>query len=736
MKSSEHIAVKIRGTVSGLISHIVGDAAIYNLERRIASLVFFIVWLIAFTSLFLNYYLGFDFKLIIYTIAAFLTATIFYYIVRFGILKENHYWILWLISILFTDFYIFFSEGTAGAGYFILILLLVMVPIFGKNRILVFLFFLINFFLLLYLEFNYPDLFVKYENDQFRFVDISSAIIFCAVMIFVEQMYFVHSYRKEREKVEQQKKEIERQKDEIKRISNELHASDEMKLRFFANLSHEFRTPLTLILNPVKDLLKTESDNSEFRKQLEYIYNNALKLNDLTNQIMDLQKLDAGKLQLNLEKSDIINYYLSIVSSFESLCHKKNNTLKFISNHSSIVASFDKDKVGKILNNLLSNALKFCYENTVIEIKLELSETILNVSVTDNGIGIPHEQIDSIFNRYYQVTSDKLVEGTGIGLAYVKELVGFMKGNVFINSIVEKGTVIKVGLPLNEYEIIEGKAIEITIHDEDNQSFTEEFDGKDYENEDENSNSVLIVEDNNELRMFIKDLFKNDFVVYDAKNGDEGIKAAFQHIPNLIISDVMMPNKNGFDLCKTLKTDERTCHIPVILLTAKDSIQSNLHGYQTGADDYIVKPFDSELLRLKVKNILATREAIIRQFNAELVTLPNASAYSDIDKRFMKKCMQIIERNIGNTAFSVEQLATELAFSRSNLYRKMQSLTNYNPAELIRNIRMQHASKLLKTSNIRVNEVAMEVGYENTKKFSQAFKKHFGVLPSKVRGVL
>jgi DNA-binding response OmpR family regulator len=350
--------------------------------------------------------------------------------------------------------------------------------------------------------------------------------------------------------------------------------------------------------------------------------------------------------------------------------------------------------------------------------------------VTDRGIGIPVEQIENVFKRYYQVQSGSQTTGTGIGLAYVKELVGFMNGNVSVISKINEGTTVSVSIPLNESEIIDKNEFKTEIPKTDTRNSGKEFDIEKYITDNHNENSVLIVEDNDDLRTFISDLLKDDFNLFLAKDGKEGIQSAFGNIPDIIVSDVMMPNTDGFQLCEILKNDERTSHIPIILLTAKDSSQSSLEGYQTGADDYIIKPFDNEILRLKIKNILATRESVRKQFNLELPKLVNANAYTEIDKNFLKKCIQIIEQNINNPEFSVGKLSSELGFSRSNLYRKIQSLTDFNPAELVRNIRMQNAAKLLKSTNLRVYEVATEVGYDNTNKFSQAFKKQFGILPS------
>ena len=527
-----------------------------------------------------------------------------------------------------------------------------------------------------------------------------------------------------------QVEEITSQKDEIERISSELHEADEMKLRFFSNISHEFRTPLTLILNPAVNLLKNLNGDGDTKKQLEYIYQNAKKLQDLTNQIMDLQKLDAGKLQLNPEKADIIEYCLGIVSSFESLCQKKNLIIKFSSNYRSVIGLFDKDKIGKILINLMSNAFKFSYENSDIEINLETSEHLFNFSIADKGAGIAREEINNIFRRYYQVPSDNQNAGTGIGLAYVKELVRFMNGEVSVDSELKIGTKITVTIPVDECFLNDKSEYRIHIPINAFQLNKKEFDPVDFVKEDLNENTVLLIEDNIDLRAFIANLLIPEFNVVQARDGQEGINEAFKHIPNIIISDVMMPKIDGYELCTVLKKDERTSHIPVILLTARDDAKSSLKGYQTGADDYITKPFDNELLKLKIKNIIATREASRRQFDFRSLLSLESLKIGVTDKEFIRRCLAVIEKHIDNSEFSVDKLAGSMAFSNRNFYRKIKALTNQTPAEFIRIYRLNFARQLLQNSKLKIFEISMAVGYEDTNKFRQAFKKQFGVSPS------
>lgn len=513
----------------------------------------------------------------------------------------------------------------------------------------------------------------------------------------------------------------------LEKMSDELHQADEMKLRFFSNISHELRTPLTLILNPAKSLLETGTVEGESKKQLEYIYNNALKLRDLTNQIMDLQKLDAGKLTLKPEEADIIEYCVGVASSFESLCYKKNISVSICSNHRSVIASFDKDKIGKILSNLLSNAFKFCYEASVIEMLMEISNNNFTLSVNDKGVGIPSDEIDKAFNHYYQASTNNQAEGTGIGLAYVKELAEFMNGKASIKSTVQQGTKVTVTIPLASCFIADTAEFELRIP----KAGIDETKPLIIEGElNEDRNTVLIAEDNDELRNFIGDLLKADYNLILAVNGHEGAKAAFKYLPDIIVSDVMMPDMNGFDMCAMLKKDERTSHIPVILLTAMDGSQSSLEGYQTGADDYIIKPFDNEILKLKIRNIIATSEASRRQFDLKSMLSVDSYKFGNTDKEFMKKCFETIEKHIDNSDFSVELLAGEMSFSNRNFYRKIKALTNQTPAELVRIYRLHYAKRLLQNTDMKVFEIAMAIGYEDVNRFRQAYKKLFGFPPS------
>jgi signal transduction histidine kinase/DNA-binding response OmpR family regulator/ligand-binding sensor domain-containing protein len=550
------------------------------------------------------------------------------------------------------------------------------------------------------------------------------------VVFVISAVSFFIFYLINRIKIKEQKRRM-LLKENLRKSEQEVALSG-MKLRYFANISHEIRTPLTLIINPLQDIIGSLKCSQEQNRQLDLIYSNAKRLKELTDQILDLQKIDNGNLRLYLSNDDIVLFVKGIISSFEEYCNKTRCKLIFTSEFSSIYCLFDKDKISKILSNLLTNAFKYSNTKGNIEVRLVIDADWLILTVKDKGRGIPKEHLGDIFKRFYQLeTSNTSPEGAGIGLAYVKELVGFMKGNVGVKSEVDKGTEVQVSIPLTEIKIIDPVSCETEIKPTKQPVLSNNIQNLlTDENGTENLRSILIAEDNIDLQYFIGELFKDEFKVIYANNGNEGIKKALHHLPDIIISDIMMPGTDGMELCSTLKQDEQTSHIPIILLTAKGQYENHMEGYLSGADDYIIKPFDSELLKLKVRNIISTCESVRNQFNANLGSFSNFSKYSDIDRLFLTKCFDVIYKHIDNSNFTIGDLSKELSFSRRNLYRKLQALTNQNPAELIKTIRMKHAANLLQTTGMRVSEVAQATGYDNTVYFSQLFKKQFGALPS------
>ena len=532
--------------------------------------------------------------------------------------------------------------------------------------------------------------------------------------------------------------------------AKKLHEVDEMKSRFFANISHEFRTPLTLILGPVKEFIQGEKDSKK-KKELSIIYRNAERLNNLVNQLLDLSKLEAGKMKLETYAENIIPLLKGLVLSFASLAERKKIQLNFNSGFSELTVYLDRDKIEKIINNLLSNAFKFTMEGGTIGVTVNKTAKAAEIIISDNGIGIPEDRLQNIFNRFYQVDGShtREQEGTGIGLALTKELVNLHKGEIEVKSKEGKGTTFIIKLPLGKAhlkseEILAGKKEKVEAISPFSGIIPEEETPKErmdielYMETDVSAGKagkplLLIVEDNTDVRNYIKGYLENEYRILEAKDGKEGLEKAVEHIPDLIVSDVMMPRLDGFQLCEKIKTDERTSHIPLILLTAKASGRDKIEGLETGADDYIMKPFDAKELVVRVKNLIAQREKIIEHFKRQgLFEISNLQIASR-DKKFISKAIDIINENISAEDFDVTYLAKEIGLSRVQLHRKLVALIGHSPGDVIRLVRLTKAAKLIQSKFGNISEIALEVGFNNPANFAKAFRLQFGVAPSEYK---
>ena len=520
---------------------------------------------------------------------------------------------------------------------------------------------------------------------------------------------------------------LSEQKGEIQKISQQLQQSSKRKLDFFTNISHEIRTPLTLIKSPLERILKSETNNNEINNQLQLAINNTNKLKTLVNQILDLQKLDEHLLSLDLSEFEIISFCKEIVYSFEGYSIQNNCKLIFEANIGKAQITFDQGRLQSIITNLLSNAFNFNKENGEVIFKLDINTNQILLEISDTGKGISSDHLKKLGERYYQIEdSNTSVEGSGIGLAYVKEIVELVKGEFSVSSELGKGTNIAISLPLEMIEVQDDTPVNLEISNRD--QFVNQLENLISEPSENGQPQILIVEDNYELRLFLRDLFTTSYQVICAKDGQEGKELALKHLPDLIISDVMMPNIRGNELCKMLKNDLNTSHITIILFTAKGAEKSIIDGYDCGADDYIVKPFDTDVLLRKVNNIILTGENARKKFSFTDIE-HSKTTYSDFDKKFLKDCMSIIKDNFQNSNFTVEVLAENINLHRRTLLRKFNALTGKSPVDLIRYIRMSKAAELIK-EKYRVNEVALMVGYEDTNRFSQAFKQFHGASPS------
>jgi signal transduction histidine kinase/ligand-binding sensor domain-containing protein/DNA-binding response OmpR family regulator len=522
-----------------------------------------------------------------------------------------------------------------------------------------------------------------------------------------------------------------------------------IKSRFFANLSHEFRTPLTLIRGPVEELINGNADENK-EEYYELIKRNSEKLQELIDQLLELTQLENAAIPLKAKKENIVQVLRGLFYSFESLAKQKNIVINFSSTDDSINCWFDRDKLEKIVNNLLSNAFKFTSTGGTISLSIihqdNSGKDFVVVKISDTGIGIPKDKLGNIFNRFYQVddSSRKKFGGSGIGLALVKELVDLHKWEIDVQSEIEKGTEFFLKIPfwdsyLNDNQKIFEAAGESPSPEKSETVSVEQTDDTEKEIELEiienkkllgEKQSLLVVEDSEDVRIYLKSLLKNEYSIHEAINGEDGLKKASEVMPDLIISDVMMPSMNGMEFCKKIKTDWQTSHIPVILLTAKASRESKLEGLETGADDYLTKPFSFKELSVRIKNLLEQRKALREKFSREIKIEPASIAVNSLDNEFLKKAFDVVEQNLSNTEFNSETFAKEMFLSRSQLHRKILALTGQAPGEFVRSFRLKKAASLILEKRLSITQIAFEVGFNSPSHFTKAFRQQFNCLPT------
>lgn len=511
------------------------------------------------------------------------------------------------------------------------------------------------------------------------------------------------------------------------------HELDMMKIKFITNVSHEFRTPLTLILTPLERMLKNASDG-ELKKQYLMIHRNARRLLNLVNQLLDFRRLEIQDVKLNLSEGDIVAFVKEVAHSFTDLSEKKHIELSFHSDLTSLETMFDKDKLEKILFNLLSNAFKFTPQDGTVEVSintLEKTEEVTKwvaIRIRDSGIGIAPEKQEKIFERFFQndLPSSMVNQGSGIGLSITKEFVKLHGGIVTVESEPDVGSCFIVLLPLVE---INGVAIEPDV--EENNDLFQYIGDSTSENENvPKFPTLLLVEDNEDFRFYLKDNLKTVYHIIEARNGKEGLQLALKYLPDLIVSDIMMPEMDGIELCKRIKNNQTVSHTPVILLTARTNEEHKLEGFKIGADDYITKPFNFEILESRIKNLIHQREIFHKDFRKKIEVKATDIKITSMDEKLIKNAIKVVEEKISDADFSVEGLSHDLGMSRVHLYKKLMALTGKAPLEFIRTIRLQRAAQLLEKSQMTISEVAYKVGFNSPKYFAKYFKEEFGMLPS------
>lgn len=510
--------------------------------------------------------------------------------------------------------------------------------------------------------------------------------------------------------------------------NEEIHQA---KLKFFTEISHEFRTPLTLIIDPLDKIMSGQLTMDIVRQYSVVMQRNAKHLLTLINQLLDFRKLESGQLTLKIQKTDFVRFTKVLASAFNIMAEQRNIRFEVVSDIVSCNMGFDSSKINMVLNNLISNAFKFTPNGGEITVKLEQSAELpvgIIIRVTDSGKGISKDDQAKVFDMFYQ--SDKNTSyqsGSGIGLALTKELVLLHKGTIAIQSEVDKGTTFTVFLPDNK------NVITVSQREENiaGVNYLEDAEDNIQQNVLKDLPLLLVVDDNADIRNYIEMNFSSFYQVVKAENGSKGFQSAIEIIPDIIVSDVMMPEMDGLEFCRQLKLDERTSHIPVILLTAKQSDESRVEGYETGADAYLTKPFSSVVLQAQIQNLLEQRQRLRELFRKGTNIEIKKIAINSTDEAFINKVVQHIHENLEDEEFNINALAELLNMSRSQFYRKIKALTNQSLLDFVTTIRMNKALEYLLSGEYNISETACKVGYSMSSNFSRTFTRHFGVSPSK-----
>ena len=539
-------------------------------------------------------------------------------------------------------------------------------------------------------------------------------------------LFFVYRSRQE-----QKQTLLDRQLAYERMEAGRLQELDEARSRFFVNIAHEFRTPLTLIQVPAEQIHE-ESKETDSKENAHLILANASRLLSMTNQLLDLTKLEAGMVKLQPVRRDLIAFAKGCVFSFESLADEKDITLSFEANEDVLEMDFDPEKCATILNNLVSNALKFTqpFGNVTVNVNHNsLRPSMTSISVSDSGIGIDAQSLPKIFDRFYQVKDSNMsYGGTGIGLAFVKELVELHGGEIEVASKPGEGTTFSLTLPRLQPGTVEpvNAAISETASPAYDQSSDEPSMARTPKLEHENT--VLVVEDNNEVRNFIAGMLRQYYHVLEAEHGKQGLVIAGEHIPDLIISDVMMPEMDGYEFCREIKKDFRTSHIPVILLTAKGGTDDKVESLELGADEFLSKPFHRKELLARMNNLIRIRRQLQLKYNGS----NDRIIHPVKESKFIVTLKRITEQNIENANFSVDDLSREAGMSRTQIHRKLKALTGQSTTQFVREYKLGKALTLLESGGQNVSEVAFTLGFSSLAYFSTAFTQHYGYAPSQV----
>lgn len=568
-------------------------------------------------------------------------------------------------------------------------------------------------------------------QTMFLYACLIILLLFAALLAIIVRAYWTKN--RMNMELSRQKKKLEEQRDQLISLSKQLEEATHAKLVFFTNVSHDFRTPLTLVADPVEQLLEDKALTPRQQSLLKVVHKNVHILLRLVNQILDFRKYENGKLELVRANMNLRVQLQEWSHSFQTLALKKHIhfVLEVNDDRADYLMAVDAEKMERVYFNLLSNAFKFTPENGTITVTLstltkEEGGRYARLVVADTGSGISVQHIRHIFDRFYQI--DVNHAGSGIGLALAKAFVELHGGEITADSVEGKGTVFTVDIPMT---VVEEPSADLVQEPRiTQQTVVEELEDMETEEQipDENKECILIIDDNADVRDYVKSLLKEEYTVIEAPDGRAGLKKAMKYVPDAIICDVMMPVMDGLECCRKLKTELQTSHIPVMLLTACSLDEQRIQGFECGADSYISKPFNSKLLLVRLRNLMDNHKRL-KQFFGDKTTLSKESV-SDVDKGFVDRFRELIEENLADSELSVEDLGGKMGLSRVQLYRKIKALTNYSPNELVRIARLKKAASLLASSEKTISEITYEVGFTSPSYFTKCYKEYFGESPT------
>ena len=525
-----------------------------------------------------------------------------------------------------------------------------------------------------------------------------------------------------------------------------------IKLRFFTDISHELRTPLTLIASPVNEVLETEQLTPAARENLMLVRKNTDRMLRLVNQILDFRKIQNKKMKVLVEETSVIPFVESIMDNFKPMAEQKHMEFSLDTDKQDIHVWVDRDKLEKIIFNLLSNAFKYTPDGRSVKVIIRQNGETITIAVADTGIGMKTDKMDSIFNRFETIASGNAMQpSSGIGLSLVRELVDLLHAQITVSSKQDKGTVFTLTLPMGKEHFVHDPLAEFILEDADRPASVDQIQPSQVDinvNEGVASSSlptILVVEDNEEMRLFLHNILAAHYNVMEASNGREGLEKALSLLPDFIVSDVMMPEMDGLEMVKNIKEDANACHIPIVLLSAKSSLDDRIEGLEHGVDDYISKPFSATYLKTRIKNLMEQREHLQQRYKEHLMEEAEASEHKTMeytptepqvmpqDEIFMAKVMDFINSNIANSDMSMDDFAAYMAVSRSILYRKLKAIVGMSPIDFVLEMRIKRAAQLIQTGEYNIAEVAFQSGFSDPKYFSKSFKKQMGMTPSEYK---